>query len=148
MKRLALLSVASAACACCLPAPRAARCQQSAPLPTAPGPSAAGRGVYDILRERVADTNPAQYVWVVQARPGQTGPQPPAEVFPSLASADLRHWAGGLPPRSMILTSIIVGPGDLKKTPLIPKAFQAELDDFSRFCQSRGTAFVPIGSIL
>jgi hypothetical protein len=99
--------------------------------------------VYELVQVRVADATPAAFLWEVRqvSVPENSDFGAPLEVFPSLASADLRQWVGRLPAHSVIRYTVgFPQSGHMSMTAVMDRSLAAT-DDFSRFCRSRGVSF-------
>lgn len=106
-------------------------------------PVAGKPGDYWLERRVIADAVPKALVWDVQ-RPTSSRHQdgnPPAEVFLSLKSKELRSWVDILPTHSAIsYVWVTSGHGSVNAEQL-PPALEAELDDFAQYCKSRDVTF-------
>ncbi len=108
--------------------------------------------VYRLEEIHIADTIPAQYVWVIYDQRGEMLPVGVGEVYESLASPALRQWVSQLPKGISIITPVGLGqPIFISPASRTPAKKDPDdwgivgLSDFAHFCRNRGVRFTICG---
>lgn len=144
MKRLLIVVLI---CTCCLAVTRSGQTQNAEPrgpirLEEA-RPIQGPASVYTLRFLQVADTKPAEYIWILQEQNGIASNariEPNETAFRSLNSPVLRDFVSHLPEGSRIIHSPVMLPGP-DPTMKVGSVSEPGLQDFIKFCRSKKVDF-------